>query len=229
MEKTPALGKFRAAGGFSDLLDLGLPSFAMSSIAKGFWTLCAAAIAVHRPLPSPLLSCLIGVFLALPGASQGAEAGALQFPNIRKQFDRRNEVIWYIPESGPTVVDAPAFYVYFGEGEKRKLTPLRLKVVYRGKQALRIQRYWATADGKPLRSFPNAKWNMQQILNVWEWIDEPLPEPLQLHELATLASAEVAVIHFEGAAGKHATTLSVAQKQAIRDVIKAYETSSLGS
>ena len=45
---------------------------------------------------------------------------------------------------------------------------------------------------------------------------------LQLHDLATLAHAKVAVMHFEGSGGKYQMTLSAEQKQAIKDVIKAY-------
>ena len=42
-------------------------------------------------------------------------------------YDAQADLVWFIPEVAPEVAGASAFYLYFGRGEKGRLTPLRLK------------------------------------------------------------------------------------------------------
>ena len=148
-----------------------------------------------------------------------------QFRNIRKQPDPANNRGWYIPESAPTVVETPAFYLYFGKGERGLLTALRLKVVYSGKQPLGVRQFWANADGKQLISFPTARWESEQVNRVWEWIDAPIDNVRQVHDLLTLAAARQGTIYFSGTHGKFRVVLNQEQKRALRDVIAAYQAS----
>ena len=178
---------------------------------------------MRRPELVLTLWCL---FLAAPG--YGATAPLIapdegqQFERIRKQYDADTNVVWFIPEVAPEAVTSSTFYVYFGRGDHRQLTPLRLKTVYQGKRALEVRRYWATANGKRL-SLPAGAWHRERVTQVWGWLDEPLQSARQVHDLLVLAQARNAVIHFQGRGGKKQFKLSAELRRAIRDVVAAYQ------
>ena len=178
-----------------------------------------------RRLLDTLWLCVLAIFLCSAHAAELGNASPLQFRNIRKEYDAANNRVWFIPESAPKVVNAPAFYLYFGKGERDMLTALRLKVIYSGKQLLDVRRYWATADGKQLTSFPVGQWQTEQFTQVWEWLDAPIDNARQVHDLLTLAGARQGVLYFSGQSGKLKIALSPHQKRAIRDVIAAYQAS----
>ncbi len=148
-----------------------------------------------------------------------------QFNNVRKTYDAASQVVWYVPQSAPEVVKGPAFYVYFGKGERGKLTPLRLKAIYYGDQALQVRRYWANADGKQIISLPPGAWHIDDVVRVWEWLDEPVETARQIHDLLILAEARSAVVYIKGKRSIRKFTLSKEQKRALRDVISAYQAS----
>lgn len=161
----------------------------------------------------------------LVAVAHAAEGEPSQFKNIRKTYDAANQVIWYVPQSAPEVVRTSAFYIYFGRGDHGKLTPLRLKAIYYGDQALQVRRYWANADGKQLISLPPGAWHIDDVMHVWEWLDEPIDTALQIHDLLILAEAKSAVVYIKGKRTIRKFTLSKEQKRALRDMISAYQAS----
>jgi hypothetical protein len=158
-------------------------------------------------------------------AAEAAGAEPVQFRNIRKSYDAASQLIWYVPQSAPEVVKSSAFYLYFGRGDRGKLSPLRLKAIYYGDQALQVRRYWANADGKQLISLPSGTWHVDDVMQVWEWLDEPIENARQLHELLTLAEAKSAVIYIKGKRNIRKFALNKEQKRALRDVVSAYHAS----
>lgn len=158
-------------------------------------------------------------------AAHAAEGEPSQFKNVRKTYDAASQVIWYVPQSAPEVVKSSAFYLYFGKGDRGRLTPLRLKAIYYGDQALQVRRYWANADGKQLISLPAGAWHIDSVMRVWEWLDEPVETARQLHDLLILAEARSAVVYIKGKRNIRKFTLSKEQKRALRDVISAYQAS----
>jgi hypothetical protein len=168
-----------------------------------------------------------GVVIALMGAGLGraAEGEPSQFADVRKTFDEATRIIWYVPKSAPEVVKGSAFYLYFGRGDGGKLTPLRLKAIYYGDAPLDIRRYWANADGKQLISLPAGTWNRDNVRHVWEWLDAPLDNARQIHELLTLAQARNAVLYLKGKSSIRKVTLGGDEKRGLRNMIQAYQAS----
>jgi hypothetical protein len=158
-------------------------------------------------------------------AAQAADPEPIQFRNMRKSYDAASQVVWYVPVSAPEVVKGSAFYLYFGRGDRGRISPLRLKTIYYGEQALQVRRYWANADGKQLISLPAGAWHVEDVRHVWEWLDEPIVSARQLHDLLTLAEAKSATIYIRGKRNTRKFTLSKEQKRALRDVISAYQAS----
>jgi hypothetical protein len=178
---------------------------------------------MRHTLVAALWWCHAATMLA--GLAHAAEGDLSQFKNVRKAYDAGSQVIWYVPTSAPEVVRSSAFYLYFGKGDRGKLTPLRLKAIYYGDQALQVRRYWANADGKQLISLPPGAWHIDDVRHVWEWLDEPIETGRQIHDLLNLAEAKSAVIYIKGKRTIRKFTLSKEQKRALRDVISAYQAS----
>ncbi len=168
--------------------------------------------------------CYAATLFAI-GAGQAAAVEPAQFKNVRKTYDAASQVVWYVPLSAPEVVTSSAFYLYFGKGDRGKLTPLRLKAIYHGDQALQVRRYWANADGKQVISLPSGGWHIDAVRQVWEWLDEPVETARQIHDLLILAEARNATIYIKGKRSIRKFTLSKEQKRALRDVISAYQAS----
>jgi hypothetical protein len=168
--------------------------------------------------------CWCAVLLG-PLAAHAADPDPAQLPNMRKTYDAASQVIWYVPQSAPEVVKAPAFYLYFGRGDRGRLSPLRVKAIYYGEQPLQVGRYWANADGKQLISLPAGTWHVDDVMHIWEWLDEPIVSARQLHDLLTLAEARSASIYLRGRRYIRKFTLSKEQKRALRDVISAFQAS----
>jgi hypothetical protein len=179
---------------------------------------------MRRTLITALWWCQT-VTLFAASAAHAAEVEPSQFKNVRKTYDAASQVIWYVPQSAPEVVKSSAFYLYFGKGDRGKLTPLRLKAIYYGDQALQVRRYWANADGKQLISLPAGAWHIDSVVRVWEWLDEPVETARQLHDLLILAEARNAVVYIKGKRNIRKFPLSKEQKRALRDVISAYQAS----
>jgi len=169
--------------------------------------------------------CQTATLLAAAVAAHAAGGEPAQFKNVRKTYDAASQVIWYVPQSAPEVVKSSAFYLYFGKGDGGKLTPLRLKAIYHGDQALQVRRYWANADGKQLISLPAGAWHIDSVMQVWEWLDEPVESARQIHDMLILAEAKNAVIYVKGKRSIRKFVLTKEQKRALRDVISAYQAS----
>jgi hypothetical protein len=177
---------------------------------------------MRHTLIAALWWCQTATLLAAV-AAHAAEPS--QFKNVRKAYEAASQVIWYVPQSAPEVVKSSAFYLYFGKGDRGKLTPLRMKAIYYGDQALQVRRYWANADGKQLISLPAGTWHIDDVMQVWEWLDEPIESARQIHDLLILAEARSAVIYIKGKRSIGKFTLSKDQKRALRDLISAYQAS----
>jgi hypothetical protein len=171
------------------------------------------------------LWCCHAATLVAMGTAHAAGVEPPQFKNVRKTYDATSQVVWYVPQSAPEVVKGSAFYLYFGKGDRGKLTPLRLKAIYYGDQALQVQRYWANADGKQLISLPVGGWHIDAVRQIWEWLDEPVDTARQIHDLLILAEARNATIYIKGKRSIRKFTLAKEQKRALRDVIAAYQAS----
>ena len=179
---------------------------------------------MRRTLIVALWWCCTATLLAA-AVARAADGEPVQFKSMRKTYDAASQVIWYVPQSAPEVVKSSAFYLYFGRGDRGKLTPLRLKAIYYGDQALQVRRYWANADGKQLISLPAGTWHIDDVMQVWEWLDEPIESARQIHDLLTLAQARSGAVYIKGKRSIRKFTLSKDQKRALRDVISAYQAS----
>lgn len=171
------------------------------------------------------LQWIVALALLCAASGRAAEGEPAQFADVRKTFDEATRIIWYVPQSAPEVVKSSAFYLYFGRGDGGKLTPLRLKAIYYGDAPLDIRRYWANADGKQLISLPGGTWTRDNVRRVWEWLDAPLDNARQIHELLTLAQARNAVLYYKGKSSIRKVTLAREEKRALRDMIQAYQAS----
>ena len=180
---------------------------------------------MRHTLATMLWWCRTATLLAAAVAAHAAGGEPAQFKNVRKTYDAASQVIWYVPQSAPEVVKSSAFYLYFGKGDGGKLTPLRLKAIYHGDQALQVRRYWANADGKQLISLPAGAWHIDSVMQVWEWLDEPVESARQIHDMLILAEAKNAVIYIKGKRNIRKFVLTKEQKRALRDVISAYQAS----
>ena len=96
-----------------------------------------------------------------------------------------------------------------------------MKIQYTASDWLFVQTVsaWGGAVKEPLSDGPFERDNNSTI---WEWVDV-VPSGYQMEVLRTLATSKEAILRFEGQQYHKDVTLSSGDKQALRDVLTAYD------
>jgi hypothetical protein len=136
---------------------------------------------------------------------------------LSKRYDKFQDITWYSSPNSPRYRNYNAFYIYFGSSDNSKLT-LRLVVQYESDDWLFIDSAAVNVDGENYSI--SGDWERDNNSRIWEWIDEKLDNREMIEAIITSKSA---IIRFEGNQYYNTRTISTAQKQAMRDVLLAYD------
>jgi hypothetical protein len=139
---------------------------------------------------------------------------------MRKKYDSFESVTWYNALSSPIYTNQNGFYLYFGVKDGRLLT-LRLKMTYLDDDWLFVDTARVNVDGfiYPLTC---SNWERDNKSGqIWEWCDTPLDDDREIVE--AIIKSKKSVIRFEGDKYYDNRTISSSQKQALQDVLNAYD------
>jgi tetratricopeptide (TPR) repeat protein len=136
---------------------------------------------------------------------------------LSKRYDKFQDITWYSSPNSPRYRNYNAFYIYFGSSSNSKL-PLRLVVQYESDDWLFINSAAVNVDG--VNYSISGDWERDNNSRIWEWIDEKLDDREMIEAIIKSKSA---VIRFEGNQYYNTRTISASQKQAMRDVLSAYD------
>lgn len=139
---------------------------------------------------------------------------------MRKKYDSFESVTWYNALSSPIYSNQNGFYLYFGVKDGRLLT-LRLKMTYLDDDWLFVDTARVNVDGfiYPLTC---SNWERDNKSGqIWEWCDTPLDDDREIIE--AIIKSKKSVIRFDGDKYYDNRTISSSQKQALQDVLNAYD------
>jgi hypothetical protein len=231
---------------------IGLESPAARDVSSNHQPVAATQITQPVPLPPKKMNAFIKAFLfilalgfilpvigmlsqgasspapipALPTAVQNAviQKTKLQqealLAKLHKKTDKMEGITWYMDKTSPQNNDTNAFFLYFGVQNGNPFLP-RLKVQYEGSSWLFIDSFFVVADGRRFdKSY--AHFERGSNTNIWEWYDDSMDEADRAMIEAIIRSKE-ATIRFVGAQYHADKKISAVQKEALKNVLAAYD------
>lgn len=140
---------------------------------------------------------------------------------LRRTEDKIEGITFYRHPNAPKYVNSRStVYLYIGRNGEEGRPWLRMKVQYAASDWLFVKNVYAWHDGIK-EDFISGSFNRDNNTTIWEWVDV-VPTPRHLAILANLANAKESVLRFEGMQYRKDVTLSAGDKQALREIILAY-------
>jgi hypothetical protein len=155
-----------------------------------------------------------------PAVSEKELKSALAKLRVKK--DEVKNIKWYYDKTSPRFVNYNGFYLYMGrEGEGEPW--LRLKIQYAGEDWLFIESYYINVDGETFQISPSyGEIERDNDSTVWEWYDAT-PSSTDLYMLQKIANSKKTVMRIEGRQYYKDVTITQTQKNAIRNILTAYQ------
>lgn len=136
---------------------------------------------------------------------------------LSKRYDKFQDTTWYKSPTSPNYRNTNAFYIYFGVSDNSKL-PLRLVLQYESDDWLFIESATINVDGQNYDV--SGDWERDHNSRIWEWIDEKLEDREMIE---AIINSKAALIRFEGDQYYSTKSISLTQKNALRDILLAYD------
>lgn len=151
-----------------------------------------------------------------------AAAAKAAVAKMRTEIDDIKGITWYYDASLPKTYLASNVQVYFGKEDGAASKPwLRFKVFYYGDDWLFIEKYIFNIDGANYNFVP-AEVERDNYTTVWEWSDTPM-NSYTYSIVRGIADSKVSKVRFEGDKYYKDHEISMKEKNAIANVLKAYE------
>lgn len=156
-------------------------------------------------------------------AEQQRLANALS--NMRKKHDEIKGITWYYDKTSPKYYSERSnLELYIGK-ERNSNPWLRFLVQYTSDDWLFIERFIINADGRNFEIVPEKFGGVERDNgsgDIWEWYDVTAGER-ELEIAKAIAESKKAVIRYEGRQYYKDRVVSSKEKQAIKNVLSAYE------
>lgn len=143
--------------------------------------------------------------------------------NMRTKKDDFTGTTWYYDKSTTSYLNKNSFHIYIGKSKDSKPW-LRLKIQYCGDEWLIIQSYAINVDGTIYTIEPGL-FDVETDFDFnkfWEWYDTDVNTD-EFEMLNAIANSKKAVIRFKGSQYYDDREITSAEKQAIKNVLNAYE------
>lgn len=145
--------------------------------------------------------------------------------NMRKKHDDIKGVTWYHDKTSPRYnSERSNFGLYIGKEADSKPW-LRLLIQYTSDDWLFIERYIVKADDKTFEIVPERFGGVERDNGrggIWEWYDVAANER-EIEIARAVANSKKAVIRYSGRQYHSDRVISATEKQAIKNVLAAYE------
>jgi len=140
---------------------------------------------------------------------------------MRTKFDKLEGITWYTPNAAPAYSDYYAFHIYIGKKEDGRPW-LRWRVTYAADEWLFVDNFFIKYDDKRYDKNSVKFERDNNSGGIWEWYDET-PSDYEVSVLREIADSKSATIRFNGSQYYKDKTITVQQKQAIKDALDAYK------
>ncbi|MFB9273675.1 hypothetical protein [Cohnella cellulosilytica] len=159
-------------------------------------------------------------------AAEKAEADKKRLANatgkLKKEIDEVEGITWYKDKTTPVYVDQNNLHVYIGV--KDETTWLRIRIQYTGDDWVFIDNYKINVDGTNVNiatSYNNVVRD-NDYGRVWEYYDGPV-SALEYDLLLSIVDSKKTIVRHEGREHRFDRTVTAKEKQAIKNVLDAYE------
>nr|MDA3843623.1 hypothetical protein [Candidatus Kapabacteria bacterium] len=143
---------------------------------------------------------------------------------MRKTKDDMNDITWYRDKSSPRFTNINGFFCYIGN--KDKSNPwLRIRIQYVADDWLFIEKYIINVDGKKYTISEQKSGEIETDNgsgDIWEWLDRTVSND-EYEIIKAIAHGNKVKIRYVGRQYHKDKTISGRQKQALRNIIDAYE------
>jgi hypothetical protein len=146
---------------------------------------------------------------------------------MRPKYDNFKEITWYRDYSSPTYINQDGFFLYFG-ANSYEVTDLHLKMQYFADDWLFIDKASVNIDGETF-VLSESSFDRDNNSTIWEWQDitvfANVSNELVLGRdvLEKIANSSRAIVRYTGSQYYHDEYISDRQKQAMRNVLAAYD------
>jgi len=146
---------------------------------------------------------------------------------MRPKYDNFKEITWYRDYSSPTYINQDGFFLYFG-ANSYEVTDLHLKMQYFADDWLFIDKASVNIDGETF-VLSESSFDRDNDSTIWEWQDitvfANVSNELVLGRdvLEKIANSSRAIVRYTGSQYYHDEYISDRQKQAMRNVLAAYD------
>ncbi|MDD2753012.1 MAG: hypothetical protein PHT44_00100 [Candidatus Portnoybacteria bacterium] len=139
---------------------------------------------------------------------------------LRKEYDDVRQIAFYYDASTPIPNNVNNVSLYIAKSDGGA-SILRFRIRYAGEDWLFIKKYSFKVDEKVFDFYPNDKIERDNTNTVWEWYDGVAnDEALQI--IAAIIGSKEAKIRYEGQQYYKDRVITVAEKTALSNVLKAY-------
>lgn len=144
--------------------------------------------------------------------------------NMRKKYDDIKEITWYRDKTSPQYNNYNGLFGYFGKSNTGSPF-LRLRIQYAADNWLFIEKYVIKVDGLTYE-IEEEKYGEIETDNgygrIWEWLDRAVSKK-ELEIMKAIANGKDVKIRFIGKQYYKDKTINSTQKQALRNVLDAFE------
>ncbi|KMK66035.1 hypothetical protein [Puniceibacterium sp. IMCC21224] len=188
-----------------------LPSSARETNLQGYQFLAEV-----RPEKAEYIAKIETYEAAIKAARQRAVT------SLRTTEDKIEGITWYQHPNAPKYLNSRSTaYLYMGKKGGAGRPWLRMKVQYTGSDWLFVTSVTAWHDGIK-ESLIAGSFERDNNTSIWEWMDVT-PDDDQIEVLRSLATANEAILRFNGDQYHRDVTLSSGDKKAIRDILDAHD------
>ena len=141
---------------------------------------------------------------------------------LNSETDKVEGITWYKSKTQPYYADSRSYILPY-IGTKSSSTWLRLIFHYTGDQWIFFDSVTIVVDGKKYqKNFSYGEVNRDNDTEVWEWADIS-PSNQDIEMLKEIANSSETIVRFQGDVHHYDLVVSQQDKNAIRDVVTAYE------
>lgn len=145
---------------------------------------------------------------------------AAALAKMRKEYDDVRKVTFYYDTSTPVYNNVNNVSLYIAKADSGG-SILRFRIRYAGEDWLFIKKYSFKVDDKVFDFYPNDKIERDNTSTVWEWYDGVAnDEALQI--VSAIVGSKEAKVRCEGQQYHRDRVITIAEKTALGNVLKAY-------
>lgn len=144
---------------------------------------------------------------------------------MRVQYDDMDGISWYYDKSSPQYASSTGLYIYIGKRNSSILPWMRLRIQYSADNWLFVEKFKIKVDGQTFIINEEKYGEIERDSgrgDIWEWLDRGVGNS-EYEIIKAVANGKDVKIRYIGKKYHVDKTITAQQKQALKNVIDAYE------